>query len=122
MLHKGQVIPKFKLRGLMTMVISFSLFFLINLYKKPFIFPAGWPLCAVAEDWCLRILSIRKIITTKIFVKTVCPGLRLIVQLMHAVEGFGIWDHPLALKGPDKGVEPNNSVRSQLMKIYFEVL
>ena len=54
--------------------------------------------------------------------KTICPGLCLIVQLMHTVESFGIWAHPLALKGPDKDVEPNNDVRGQLMKIYFEIL
>jgi hypothetical protein len=28
----------------------------------------------------------------------------------------------LGFEGPDKDAEPNNSVRSQLMKIYFEVL
>jgi hypothetical protein len=40
---------------------------------------------------------------------------------MHATKSFGIRAHPLASKGPDKDVEPNNSVRSQLMKIKFEV-
>jgi hypothetical protein len=74
----------------------------------------------VAEDWCLRILVIRKIVTTKIFVKTICPGLCLIVQLMHSAESFGIWAHPLASEGPDEDAEPNDSVRSQLMKVYFE--
>jgi hypothetical protein len=64
--------------------------------------------------------AIRKIVTTKIFVKTICPGLCLIVQLVHAVESFGIRAHSLASKGLDKGAEPNNSVRGQLMKIYFK--
>jgi hypothetical protein len=54
--------------------------------------------------------------------KTICPGLRLIVQLMHSIESFGIWSHPLASKGLDKDIEPKNSIRGQLMKIYFEVL
>jgi hypothetical protein len=56
------------------------------------------------------------------FREDICPGLRLIVQLMHSTESFGIWAHPLASEGPDKDAEPNNSVRIQLMKIYFEVL
>jgi hypothetical protein len=41
---------------------------------------------------------------------------------MHAAEGFGILVHPLASEGPDEDVEPNNGVRSQLMKINFKIL
>jgi hypothetical protein len=52
----------------------------------------------------------------------ICPGLRLIMQLVHSAESFGIWDHPLASEGLDIESESNNSVGSQLMKIYFEVL
>jgi hypothetical protein len=76
----------------------------------------------VIEDWCLRILTIRKILTTKIFVKTICSGLCVIVQLVHSAERFGIWAHPLALEGPDEDAKPNNGIRGQLMKIYFEIL
>jgi hypothetical protein len=76
----------------------------------------------VAEDWRLRILAIRKIITSKIFVKAICSGLRLVVQLVHSAEGFNICAHPLASEGPNGDAEPNDSVRSQLMKIYFKIL
>jgi hypothetical protein len=54
--------------------------------------------------------------------KTICPGLRLIMQLMHSEESFGIWTHPLALEGPNKDVESNNGIAGQLMKKYFKVL
>jgi hypothetical protein len=64
---------------------------------------------------------IRKIVAAKIFMQTVCPGLRLVVQLMHSAECFGIWAHPLALEGPDEDIKPNNVVRGQLMEIYFEI-
>ena len=53
--------------------------------------------------------------------KAICPGLRLIVQLVHAAEGFVIWVHPLASEGLDEDAEPNDSVRSQLMKIDFVI-
>jgi hypothetical protein len=53
--------------------------------------------------------------------KAICPGLRLIMQLMHSAESFGIWTHPLASEGLDIDAESNNGVGSQLMKIYFEV-
>jgi hypothetical protein len=75
----------------------------------------------VAENWGLRILAIRKIVTSKIFMKTVCPGLRLVVQLVHSTERLGIWAHPLASEGPDEDTKPNNGARGQLMKIYFEI-
>jgi hypothetical protein len=53
--------------------------------------------------------------------KTVYPGLCLVVQLVHSVECLGIWAHPLASEGPDEDAKPNNGVRGQLMKIYFEI-
>jgi hypothetical protein len=52
----------------------------------------------------------------------ICSGLRLIVQLMHSTECFGIWIHPLASKGPNEDAESNDSVRGQLMKINFKIL
>jgi hypothetical protein len=54
--------------------------------------------------------------------KTICPGLRLVVQIVHTAEGFGIWVHPLAPEGLDEDAESNDSVRSQLMKINFKIL
>jgi hypothetical protein len=62
-----------------------------------------------------------KIVATKIFMQTVCLSLRLVMQLMHPVECFGIWAHPLASKGLDEDTKPNNGIRGQLMKIYFEI-
>ena len=94
---------------------------LIDLDIKPFTLPAGWPFSAVAKNWSLRILAIREIIAAKIFMQTVCPSLRLVVQLVHSAECFGIWAHPLASEGPDEDAKPNNGVRGQLMKINFKV-
>jgi hypothetical protein len=65
---------------------------------------------------------IHKIVTAKIFMKAICPGLRLIMQLVHSAESFGICTHPLASEGPDIDAESNNSVGSQLMKIYLKIL
>jgi hypothetical protein len=70
-----------------------------------------------AEDRSLRIIAIREVIAAKIFMQPVCSSLRLIVQFMHSAECFGIWVHPLAPKGPNEDVEPNDSIRGQLMKI-----
>jgi hypothetical protein len=53
--------------------------------------------------------------------KTVYPGLRLVVQLVHSAERFGIWAHPMASEGPVEDAKPNNGVRGQLMNIYFEI-
>jgi hypothetical protein len=86
--------------------------FPVSLHIEPFTLPLGRPFGAVAEDWCLRILPVCKVVATKIFMKAICPGLCLIVQLVHSAEGFNIWAHPLASKGPDKDAEPNNGVGS----------
>jgi hypothetical protein len=43
------------------------------------------------------------------------------VKFVHPVEGFGKWLHSLASKSLDKDAEPNDSVRSQLMKINFKI-
>jgi hypothetical protein len=64
---------------------------------------------------------IRKIVATKIFMKIVCPGLRLVVQLVQSTERFGIWAHPLALESPDEDAKSYNGIRGQLMKINFEI-
>jgi hypothetical protein len=53
--------------------------------------------------------------------QTVYLGLRLVVQLMHLVECFSIWAHPLASEGPDEDAKPNNGVWGQLMKINFKI-
>jgi hypothetical protein len=41
---------------------------------------------------------------------------------MYSAEGFRIWIQSLASKGPKEDVEPNDSVRSQLMKINFIII
>jgi hypothetical protein len=53
--------------------------------------------------------------------KTIFPGFRLIVKLVHSVEGFDIRFYSLASESLDEDAEPNDSVRSQLMKIDLEV-
>jgi hypothetical protein len=54
--------------------------------------------------------------------ETIFSGLCLIVKLVHSVEGLGIRVYSMASESPDKDTEPNDSVRSQLMKIDLEVL
>jgi hypothetical protein len=39
------------------------------------------------------------------------------MKLVHSVEGFGIRVYSLASESPDEDAEPNDSIRSQLMKI-----
>jgi hypothetical protein len=51
--------------------------------------------------------------------KSIFSGLRLIMKLMHSAKSFGIRVYSLASKCPDVDVEPNDSVRSQLMKLDF---
>jgi hypothetical protein len=96
--------------------------FLGCLHIKPFTFPSSWPLSTVAKNWCLRILLIRKIVSTKILMKAICPGLRLVMQLVHPIESFGIRTHPLASEGQDIDTKSNNCIGCQLMKVYFKIL
>jgi hypothetical protein len=49
-------------------------------------------------------------------------GLCLVMQLMHSAESFSIWLHSLTSKGPNVDAEPNDGVRSQLMKIDFLII
>jgi hypothetical protein len=41
------------------------------------------------------------------------------MKLMHSAKSFGIRVYSLASECPDEDAEPNDSVRSQLMKIDF---
>jgi hypothetical protein len=43
------------------------------------------------------------------------------MKLVHPAESFGKRLHSLASKSPDKDAEPNDGIRSQLMKINFEI-
>jgi hypothetical protein len=54
--------------------------------------------------------------------KAICPGLRLVLQLVDPTKSFGIRTHPLASKGPDVDTKSNNCIGCQLMKVYFKVL
>jgi hypothetical protein len=67
MLHSGLVMPKLNLRGLITIVISFSLL-LISLHIEPFASPPGRPFSLVADHQGLGVLPVCKILTTKFFV------------------------------------------------------
>jgi hypothetical protein len=80
------------------------------------------PDSTVAKNQCLRILLIRKIVATKIFMKAICHGLRLVMQLVHPAESFGIRTHPLASEGPYVDTMSNNCIGCQLMKVYFKIL
>jgi hypothetical protein len=76
----------------------------------------------IAEDQSLRFFAICEVIAAKIFMQPVCSSLRLIMQLMHSAECFGIWIHPFDSKGPDEDAEPNDSIRGQLMEINFKII
>jgi hypothetical protein len=65
---------------------------------------------------------VSEVVTAKILMKPIFSGLRLIMYLMHSAEGFNIWVHSLASKGPNEDAEPNDSFRSQLMKINFIII
>jgi hypothetical protein len=43
------------------------------------------------------------------------------VKFVYPTEGFGKRLRSLASESPDKDAKPNDSVRSQLMKINFEI-
>ena len=49
--------------------------------------------------------------------KSIFSSLRLVVQLMNSTEAVGKRLHRLASEGPDIDAKPNDSVRSQLMKV-----
>jgi hypothetical protein len=76
----------------------------------------------VAYHEGLRILSVCKVVASKVFVQTVSPCLHLVMKLMYLVEPFGVSALSLALECPDVNDEPDNSVRGQLMKIDFKLL
>jgi hypothetical protein len=52
----------------------------------------------------------------------VFSSLRLVMQLMHSVESFGIRVYSLASESPDEDTEPNDGIRGQLMKINFVII
>ena len=93
----------------------------INLDVEPFRFSACRPLASIADDRKLCGFPIGKIIATKVIMQSIFSSLRLIMQLMNSTKAVGKRLHRLASEGPDIDAKPNDSVRSQLMKIYFEV-
>jgi hypothetical protein len=54
--------------------------------------------------------------------KTIRSFLRLVMQLVHPTESFGIRTHTLALEGPNVETKSNDCIGCQLMKVYFKVL
>jgi hypothetical protein len=54
-------------------------------------------------------------------VQSIFSSLRLIVKFVYPTEGFDKQLRSLALESLDKDDEPNDSIRSQLMKINFEI-
>ena len=49
--------------------------------------------------------------------QSIFSSLRLIMQLMNSTKAVGKRLHRLASEGPDIDAKPNDSVRSQLMKV-----
>jgi hypothetical protein len=95
---------------------------IVIFYVEPFICPLGRPLGAVYDYRGLGVLSVRKIIASKVYVKAICPGLRLIVQLVHSAETFSIGTYALASESPYVNTQPDNGIWCQLMKIYLKPL
>jgi hypothetical protein len=112
MWHKGLVIPKLNLIGLMAIYISIFPLLLISFYIEPLTRPPGQPFGAVADYRGLGIFSIRKVIETKVLVKAIRSGLRLVVQLMHPTESFSISTHTLASESPYVNTESNDGIWS----------
>jgi hypothetical protein len=79
MWHKDLVILKLNFIELMTIVINFSPFFSSAFYIEPFTRPPSQPLGAVANYRSLSILSIRKVIATKVIMKAIRSDVRLVV-------------------------------------------
>jgi hypothetical protein len=52
--------------------------------------------------------------------KTISFGLRLVVQLVHPVESFGIGTHTLASEIPYVDTKSNDCIWCQLMKVYLK--
>jgi hypothetical protein len=90
--------------------------------KCHFICPHGWPFGAIANHWSLCIFPICKVVATEVLMKTIYPGLHLIMQFMYPAKSFCIGVHTLASESPYKNTESNNSIGCQLMKVYLNVL
>jgi hypothetical protein len=80
MWHKGLVIPKLNLIRLMAIYISIFPLLLISFYIEPLTRPPGQPFGAVADYRGLGIFLISKVIETKVLVKAIRSGLRLVVS------------------------------------------
>jgi hypothetical protein len=93
------------------------LFVFVNLHIKPFRLPACRPFASVADYRKLCGFPISKIIATKVIMQSIFSSLRLVVQLMNSTKVVGKRLHRLASEGPDINTKPNDSVRSQLMKV-----
>jgi hypothetical protein len=64
---------------------------------------------------------VSEVVTTKILMKSIFSGLRLIMKLMHSAKSFGIRVYSLASECLDVDAEPDDSVRSQLIEIDFVI-
>jgi hypothetical protein len=69
----------------------------------------------IANYWSLHVFTVSEVVTTKVLMKTIFFGLRLIVKLVHSVESFGIQVYSLGLECPDEDAGPKDSDRSQLI-------
>jgi hypothetical protein len=67
-LHRGQVMPKSNLSGLITMLISFFPFLLVCFHVKPFARPTSRSLGVVAYHGGLRILLVCEVVASEVFV------------------------------------------------------
>jgi hypothetical protein len=76
----------------------------------------------IANYWGLRIFSICEVVAAEVLMKTLHSGLRLIVQLVHPTESFGIGTHTLASESPYVDTKSNGCIRCQLMKVYLKIL
>jgi hypothetical protein len=67
------------------------------------------------------MLPIHKVVAAEVLMKTICSGLRLILQLVHPAESFGIGTHTLASEGPYVDSKCNDCIGCQLMKVYLKI-
>jgi hypothetical protein len=101
---------------------KFFPFLFVYLNIEPFTCLDSGPLGPVVDHEGLCILSLCKVVASKIFMQTVSPCLCLIMKFMNSAKPFGINTLSLALECLDVNAKPGDSVRGQLMEIYLKFL
>jgi hypothetical protein len=87
------VIMKLSFNRLITILMSFSLFF--HQPSHTLVGPASRPLGTIPNHWSLLVFSIGKVVASEVVMKAACSCFGLIVEFVHSVEPFCISTHSL---------------------------